>query len=95
MMHEAIILVAYWDVMDIFDDVNDAPQYFANLLLAICKEHIPNKEITICPRNMPCMTLAAKTAIKNKAHNKWKKKRTPRNELLHNNVRHKVNVFLF
>ena len=77
-LNEAI-LNAPWGVTDMFDDVNEAVDYFTDLLLTISKEHIPNKEITIRPKDKPWMTSHVKQAIKlrDKAHKKWVKNKTP------------------
>ena len=47
-----------------FDGVTDLEKYITSFLISICKEHIPNTEIKIYPRDKPWMTLAVKKAIK-------------------------------
>ena len=95
-LNEAIH-TAPWGVLEIYDDVDEAVDYFMDLLLSISKEHIPNKEITVYPKDKPWMTDHVKQAIKlrDKAHKKWKKDRTEANELAYRNARHEVNVRKF
>ena len=59
----AAVTSAPWNVLDIFDDVNEAEEYFTNLLKSICKDHIPSKEITVCPKDKPWMNRLVKKAI--------------------------------
>ena len=47
---------APWSVMDTYDNVNDAQQYFSALLKNICTEHIPHRSITVRPNDQPWMT---------------------------------------
>ena len=95
-LNEAI-LNAPWGVIDIFDDVDEAVDYFTDLLLNISKEHIPNREITIRPKDKPWMTSHVKQAIKlrDRAHKKWVKNKTVTNEMIYKNARHEVNVRKF
>ena len=88
------IATAPWDVMDIYDDVNDAESYFSQLFISLCKEHIPNKEITIYPKNKPWMNNEVKKAFikRDKAHRKWKKHRNARTEAAYKNARHEANA---
>ena len=72
------VSVAPWNVLDIFDNANEAEAYFTNLLKDICLENIPNREITVCPKDKPWMNQDVKKAIRkrDKAHKKWKHHKT-------------------
>ena len=58
-----------WDVLDIFDDVDDMTDYFIKLYLETCKQFVPNRNITICPTDKPWMTSAIKAKLRER--NKW------------------------
>ncbi len=45
--------MALWDTMDIFDEIDDASEYFKTLFLQLCKEFIPTKLITVRLRDDP------------------------------------------
>ena len=47
---------APWYTMDVFDDINDAVDFFQSLFLKTCKEFIPNKFATIRPNDKPWIT---------------------------------------
>ncbi len=66
---------APWNVLEIYDDVNDASDYFTKLLLDTAKAFIPCNTVKIDPRDKPWMTGRVKHAFKvrNKLHKKWKK----------------------
>ena len=66
---------APWNVLEMFDDVNDASDYFTKLLLETTKDFIPFRIVKINPRDKPWMTSQVKHAfrIRDKLHKKWKK----------------------
>ena len=88
---------APWAVLDIFDDVNEAENYFTTLFTSVCEDHIPHKMGTIRPKDKPWMSKEIKRAIRHRdrRHKKWKQNRTEQNELLYKNARHEVNVLKF
>ena len=67
-----------WDVMDVFDDIDDATDYFTHLYLDTCKQYIPHKKVIVCPQDKPWMTKAIKRKLKerNKWHKRWKSTKT-------------------
>ena len=53
-----------WQVMDVYDDINDMVEYFTKFFFDICKEFIRNKQITIHPKDKPWMTSIIKAKLK-------------------------------
>ena len=90
----AAVSAAPWNVLDIFDNVNEAEEYFTGLLTSICQDHVPNREITVRPRDKPWMNKLVKKAIRkrDKAHKRWKTLKSPVNEAAYRAARHEVNV---
>ena len=70
-----VLEVAPWHVMEMFEDINDAENYFTNLLLTTAKEFIPYRKVKIDPSDKPWMTTQVKTAfrLRDKLHKKWKR----------------------
>ena len=63
-----------WDVLDIFDDIEDMADYFTSLFLETCKQFITFKDIIIRPQDKPWMTqvIRKKLRERNRLHKRWK-----------------------
>ncbi len=63
-----------WQVMDIYDDINNMTDYFVRLFLDTVQQFIPFERIIILPRDKPWMNTMIKAKIKerNKWHKRWK-----------------------
>ena len=66
---------APWDTMFIFDDINDMTNYFTELFLDACRKHIPQKSVTINPKDKAWMTneIKHKLHVRDKYHRRWKR----------------------
>ena len=84
---------APWNVLEIFDDVNEATDYFTKLLLDTAKEFIPFNVVKIDPRDKPWMTTQVKHAfrLRDKLHKKWKKSKSKDNWDSYRESRHHAN----
>ena len=67
-----------WQVMDVYDDLDDMVDYFTKLFLETCKEYIPYKSLKINPKDKPWMNKQVKFKLKerNKYYRRWKKAKT-------------------
>ena len=65
---------APWYTMDVFDDINDAVDFFQSLFLKTCKEFIPNKFAIIRPNDKPWITNHVRQNFRkrDRAHKKFK-----------------------
>jgi hypothetical protein len=63
-----------WQVMEVYDDIDDMAEYFMELFTSTCKQFIPNKKITINPKDKPWMNnlIKAKLKERDKWHKRWK-----------------------
>ena len=70
-----------WQVMYIYDDFNDMAEYFTSLYLNACKQYVPNKKISINPKDKPWMNKFVKAKLKDrdKWHNRLKSLNNVRN----------------
>ena len=68
------LIACPWDVMDIFDNIDDMTDYFTSLYLDTCKQYIPFKKLTVCPQDKPWITKEIKKKLntRNMWHKKWK-----------------------
>ena len=84
---------APWNVLDMFNDVNDASDYFTKLLLDTAKDFIPFRIVKIDPRDKPWMTSQVKHAfrIRDKLHKKWKKSCSSQDFENYKQSRHRAN----
>ena len=73
-----------WQVMDIFEDIDDATEYFYKLFVDTCKEYIPTQTITINPKDKPWMTDAIKAQLKER--DKWFKRWKSSNQVYYYTV---------
>ena len=69
------LMNAPWNVMEMYDDVNDSSDYFTELLLKTAKDFIPCNVVKIDPKDKPWMTTQVKKAFKDrdKLHKKFKR----------------------
>ena len=69
-----VLSLCPWDVIEIYEDINDMVDYFTNLYLETCKQFINVKKVTICPQDKPWMTNVIKTQLRsrNRLHKRWK-----------------------
>ena len=83
-----------WQVMEVFDDIDDSAEYFVELYISTCKQYIPNKTITIHPRDKPWMNSAIKAILneRDKWHRKWKKSKSEYHRLIYNLKRGEANI---
>ena len=91
------LLTAPWSLLDIFDDLEDAVDYFHNLFLKIAEEHIPNKTVIIRPRDKPWFTSRVRCEFRkrDRAHSKYKKNPTIENYTFYKHLRHEANKAKF
>ena len=61
--------------MEVYDDIDDMAECFVELYLNTCKDFVPNKKITINPKDKPWMNNMIKVKLKerDKWHKRWKK----------------------
>ncbi len=73
--------MAPWDIMDIFDEIDDASEYFKTLFLQLSKDFIPSKFITVRPRDDPWMTNEVRRYIRSqhRAYKTWRRNQTAHN----------------
>jgi hypothetical protein len=85
---------APWNVLDTFDDVNDAVDYFMTLFLNICRKHITIKTVTVNPKDKPWFNDHVKEGfkIRDKAHKKLKRNNSPENRANYRAARHDANM---
>ena len=57
------LMNAPWNVLDIYEDIDDALHYFMKLFNDIVKEHVPNYTVKISPKDKPFITTAVKKAL--------------------------------
>ena len=83
-----------WETMDIFDDVNDMENYFNQIFVSTCKQHIPCKQICINPKDKPWMNpdIKYKLKIRNRWHKKWKSNSSELNHQTYKTKRHEANI---
>ena len=64
-----------WDVMDVFEDIDDMTDYFTTLYTETCKQFIPFKKVVVCPQDKPWMNNLVKQKLKcrNMWHKRWKR----------------------
>ena len=85
---------APWGTMDIFDDINDASNYFSELFLNTCREFIPTKNITVRPREEPWVTNEVRRNLRkrNRAHKRWKRNTSQENFDLYTDARNNAEL---
>ena len=85
---------APWNTLDIFDDVDDAVDYFENILKASLNTCIPHKLVTIRPRDKPWFTSNVRKAFskRDKLHRKWKQNQTAFNYEKFSHARQEANL---
>jgi len=85
---------APWGAMEIYDDVDDATDYFEKLFLTTAHDYIPSKLVTIRPRDKPWFTNDVRRAFRkrDRAHKTWKTNKTPANYEHYNTLRHEANL---
>ena len=84
---------APWNVLDTFDCIDDATDYFSVLFTDTCKQYIPVKNIKVRPKDKPWMTseVRKKFKIRDRLHSKWKKSKTLENYNKYKEARHLSN----
>ena len=66
---------ALWETMDIFQEIEDAADYFKQLFLDTCTDFIPTKHIPVRPADEPWITNEVRHTFRkhNRAYKKWKR----------------------
>ena len=66
---------APWETMDIFDEIDEAADYFKSLFLQTCKDFIPTKKITIRPKDEPWVTNNVRRNFRkrHRAYKRWRR----------------------
>ena len=78
---------------DIFDDVEDIVCYTNELILTTCAEFVPNKIVTVRPKDKPWMSNEVRRAIRkrDRCFKKFQRTRRDEDKLLHIIARQEVN----
>ena len=83
-----------WNVLDMYDDVDDMVDYFSQIFKKTCKEFIPNKIIKIRPCDKKWFTPEIRYKLKqrNKWHKRLKRCNSDQNQAMFKQKRAEANV---